>query len=149
MNAGLAELKRAMQLRIFVTRLKAQHTRARAAIRVAMETRDLSLLAHAEDASRVLHGEPGLSAPAVAMLIDAGVTMARGDRERAVNKLRAAAEALERAEMAAYARSARLHLGRALGGDEGRAMATRAEAELRESGVRNVDRLAALYVAGF
>jgi eukaryotic-like serine/threonine-protein kinase len=149
MTAGVKELRRAMQMRIFVTRLKANHTLARAAIRVAIETKNLETLHQAQAVSRLLHGEPNLAAPAIATLIDAGIIMARGDGDRAVSKLREAAAALERADLSAYARSARIYLGRALAGDEGREMTALAEKELRNEGVRDVDKLAALFVAGF
>ena len=149
MNQGFRELRRAMQMRIFVTRLKAQHTRARAAIRCAMESGDRSLLSLADEAVRVLQREPGLSGPAVGLLIDAGVKMARGDRERAIATLRRAAKDLATANMQSYALSAQYALGRALGGDEGSELRAGAEAALVASGVRSPEKLAALFVAGF
>lgn len=108
--------------------------------------KDRSILSLAEHSARVLGSEPGGSAPAIAQLIRAGIAMTRGDRSRAVTILGDAASALERAAMHGYASAARFVLGNTI---EDPAMVENAANRLRDVGVRDVPKFAALLVAGF
>jgi len=142
------ELRSSMQLRIFVTRLKVHLTRARAAIRLAMEG-DRSELVLAEDSARALSRDPCNAARGTVTLIRAGILSARGERDAALATLREAAVALKGAEMLAHAAAAEHVLGGVLGGDEGAELRARGEKTLRDSGVRDVERFSAFYIAGF
>ena len=133
-----------------VNRVLSRQVRANAHVMLAAaggRDADAHRAAAARDAkAMVKEGPPyGLAAAAV---VRAGLSAQQGAEEQAVAELRMAAETFEAAAMSLYAASARRRLGSLLGGDEGDALITQADAAMAAQGVQNPARWAAMYAAG-
>ena len=137
--------------------MRIQHVRAdvyqhggRAAVAAATASRDPgSLLRAAESYARRLDRERTDWTAAMALLVRSGVASVRGDTETAARSLRGAVGLCETAEVGLFAASARRHLGRLIGGDEGRSLVEQADAWMRSQGVVNPARMAACMAPGF
>ena len=144
-------LKASQILRISLIHDEVLHLRARLAIAEAQDdssNRAALLRGAARDASRVARARE----PAIAVLGElalAAVDHARGDDKRAVTRLRACLIAFERAEMTTYVAATRTVLGKLLGGDEGAALVTEADAALRAQTVAEPARWVAMLAPGF
>jgi hypothetical protein len=135
---------RVQQVGIFLT-----HLRARAALAAAAAAADPGpLLRAAEQDARRLRRERMPWADALAQLVLAGVSLGRGDSERARGSLRAAITGCDATAMRLHAAAARRCLGRLLGGDAGRALVAEAEAWMAGQNVRNPERMTALLAPG-
>jgi serine/threonine protein kinase len=135
---------RVQQVRIFLT-----HLRARAALAAAAAAADPGpLLRAAEEEAGRLRRERMPWADALAQLVLAGVSLGRGDLEKARGLLRAAIAGCDATAMRLHAAAARRCLGRVLGGDEGPALVAEAEAWMAGQGIRNPERMTALLVPG-
>jgi hypothetical protein len=77
------------------------------------------------------------------------LTYLNGDEDSAVKLLAEAAQAFANAQFKLYAAATNRHLGRLLGGDEGRALIEKADETMREEGVVKPDRIAAMLAPGF
>ena len=97
---------------------------------------------------RLLERERGVWGPPLACLVLAVAANAAGERSKAIESLRAAIERAEAAEMALHAWAATYQLGSLLGGEEGRALATRGEQAMTAEGVRAPARMARYLVPG-
>ena len=75
--------------------------------------------------------------------------MVRGDSVNARRQLIAAVDAFDDISMGIYAAAARRHLGKLVGGDEGRALIARADAWMIGQGITNPARMAAGITPGF
>jgi hypothetical protein len=81
-------------------------------------------------------------------ILEAGWSIARGDRAGAATALRKAIEGTEAAEMSVFAAAARHQLGLLVGGEEGAALVSEAEDAMEARGVRAPARFAAVLVPG-
>jgi hypothetical protein len=129
-------------LRIQLLRIEALHLRGLTA--VAAGGADLRL---AEADAALLARERRPHALAAASLLRAGIAWRKGQIARAVAGLASAARDYASAEMAVHAAAARRARGVLLGGPEGRALVTEADAVLSAEGVRDGARWAAMYTA--
>jgi hypothetical protein len=127
------------------------HVRARSAIATAGESGAdrAALLRDAATASRRIERERMAWATPLAMLLRAGVAMARDERERAVGLLGDAASRFDAVDMALYAAAARRTLGKLVAGDEGRALVEQAETWMRSESIKNPVRMTAMLAPGF
>jgi hypothetical protein len=136
-------------LRVQQVRILLIHLRARAALAAAAAAGNPSpLLRAAERNAQMLQRERMAWAEALANLIHAGVAHRRGDTASAANFLRAALAGCDATMMGLYAAVARKRLGHLLGGTEGHALQTAAEAWMASQHVHNPGRLTALLAPG-
>ena len=75
--------------------------------------------------------------------------MVRSDSVEARRQLIAAVDAFDGISMGIYAAAARRHLGKLVGGDEGRDLSNRADAWMIGQGITNPERMAAGITPGF
>jgi hypothetical protein len=106
-------------------------------------------LARAEAKAKALHREKVSYASVYGLLVAAAVAHRRGRDETAATLLRSANDVARDCAMSLHAAAARRRLGELLGGDEGRALVTAAEATFRAQGVVSPDRYLHLYAPGF
>jgi tetratricopeptide (TPR) repeat protein len=120
--------------------------RARAALALATARAgvDASLLAQVEADVRALEGFAVPWASALATLLQAGVALAREDREAGAARLGAAVKALEATGMRLYAAAALLRLGQLTGGAAGQGQVTHAATFMQRQGIREPERMAAM-----
>jgi eukaryotic-like serine/threonine-protein kinase len=88
-------------------------------------------------------------APALGLLVEAGVCAARGDTRRASRALGEAIPRLDQADLGYLAACARYRHGQLLGGAQGRELIERAGAFFATHGVRRVDRCLSMSSPGF
>jgi len=143
------DLKRTLQLRTFVTRLRARHLRARAAIGAAVARKRPELLAVALEDARALAADRCDASDGIVHAIRAGVARARGNNDESIRELGLAQTSLERAELALYAAANQRALGILLGGDEGKRLRDEATAKFRAQSVVDPERFARIYAPGF
>jgi hypothetical protein len=105
-------------------------------------------VAEARRIARRLEKESAVWAPVFSTFVRAAAENAAGDRGVAVSRLREGLRHAEATDMHPHAWAARYHLGRALGGDEGRELVAQAERSMRDEGVRSPERMAAYLVPG-
>ncbi len=142
-----SRLERSFLLRMQILRILALTLRARSALGVAATGRDRE--ANLDDAERIanrLDREPLAWGRACALPIRAGLAHARGERERALATCAAAEHAFDEHGMFTFAHAARIRRARALGGDEGRALAARALTWANAEGVVDLDRFARVLI---
>jgi serine/threonine protein kinase len=108
-----------------------------------------SLLKSALRCARRLRSEELPWADGLADLLRAGAAACSGDRESAAAILRQVLATFDAAGMLLHAAVARRRLGECLAGADGRAMIEQADAVMRDHGIRNPLRLAALNAPGF
>lgn len=137
-------------------RVTLRHLRARCAVALLTETGPAApsrwkregLLFVARRDARHLAVEDVAWATPLAHTLDAGIAAATGDRVRAIAELGSAAQAYRAVDMALHAAAADHERGRAIGGDEGRALLRRAETSMIDEQVSRSERLAAMLVPG-
>jgi hypothetical protein len=137
-------LKRFQKVRIFFHERRARCALS-AAVSASAAVRAVLLKSAEADARRLVRERMPWS-DALARTVLAGVAAVRGDRALARDRLAIAVQALEGVDMHLYAASARLRLGEALGGREGRAVVEQAEAWMRGQGVKQPARMAEVFV---
>jgi hypothetical protein len=147
LQASWRAFRRSLILHMQTLRCVAHYGRGRAALAAARQGRPELLRVAAGDA-RALQREKIAYCVAVGTIVEGGVRQLRGDREGAVRVLRRAAELCDGVEMRLHAAGARWELGRILGGDEGAALVTAAEAALRAQNVRSPARMVTTYTGG-
>jgi hypothetical protein len=86
---------------------------------------------------------------ALAMLIRAQVANCKGDLDRARKLLEEALTGLEACELGLYAAATRRRLGQLVGGDQGKALVAEADRWMTAQGIRNPERMTAVYAPGF
>jgi hypothetical protein len=84
----------------------------------------------------------------LASVVRAAAENAGGDLVRSVESLHEAARHGEAAHMWPQTWAVRYHLGRAIGGEEGRALTVEAERAMRDEGIRSPERMASTLVPG-
>jgi hypothetical protein len=85
---------------------------------------------------------------ALALLVRAGVAVARGRVDAATTLLTTAEQSLQALDMALHAASARRHRGHLIGGEEGRRLILDADTWMTAQRIRNPARMAALLSPG-
>ncbi len=143
-------LARSLFLRVQTVRIFMLSLRARSALVAAMTARDRKpYLRVAERDARRLERERMHWSEPLARLIRAGIAVLRGDSARALGLLDTAAPGLEAADMGLFAAAARYRQGQLLGGEQGRALRTKAHAWMAGQKVKNPSRMIALHAPGF
>jgi hypothetical protein len=144
-------IQRSLVMEIQHVRVLMHQFRGRAALCMAEEARGAErapLLASAEsDAARIAKEKMPWSDP-LASLLRAAVASARGEREGAAERLREAARGFDAAGMQLYAAASRRRLGGMIGGDEGRAMASEAEAWMQRQRIASPERMTGMLAPG-
>ncbi len=153
LERDLGALRRSLLLRIELVRVELIHLRGRVELALAAaasndELRRRHLRAALGFASTLEHAELPM-APALALLLRAGVAHLEGDLAAEIDLLRRASEVLTSTETMLYANAARLRLADAVGGDDGVEMRKTALADLRARTVQNPDAVADVLVPGF
>ena len=147
-----SRLARALILQVRVMGVEALHMRASAALAAAIEEkgaeRERMVRVAEGDARRIDGMRWALGAPFV-RLIHAGVAAVARDDVRAATELEEAAKGFDEVSMSLHAVSCRWHLGRARGGDEGRALVASAETWMTAQGIASTARVAGVIAPGF
>jgi hypothetical protein len=140
-------IKKSMLLHAQICRVSLGELRARSALAVAARAADprRSLRDAAYWADR-LERERMPYAAALAKPLRAGVAALRGDKPGAARHLAEAADAFDAVNMGLFAAAARRRLGELLGGDEGRALADRADAWMANQKIKNPAHMAAAII---
>ena len=143
-------LARSLTLRLQLVRIFSVQLRARTALAAALESRSpRALLREVDrDASRIVAERMAWADP-LAALVRAGAAHLRGDDALALARLDEAIHGLHQAGLALFEAAARLRRGRLEGGDAGRAEAALAERWMRDRGVLDPERTAAMMAPGF
>src|SRR5256885_1863687 len=130
-------------LRVQGVRINLRDLRARCALAAAAGGADRApLLAVAERDVARLERERLAWADALALLLRAGLSAARGEVADVVPLLERATAAFDAAQMAVHAHVVRRRLGETLSGDEGRSLVHTADAWMHSQGIRNPARYA-------
>ncbi len=124
------------------------HGRSALAAAAAAKKPGPFLRSAARDARRLAR-EKAMWGTALSQLIRAGVAAIRRDEEKAVAMLQAAARTFDDADMSLYAASARWQLGRIVGGDEGRRLASDARLRFIEQNVARPEKMRDMLAPGF
>ncbi|MCR4410980.1 MAG: protein kinase [Thermoguttaceae bacterium] len=140
-------LERSLLLRSQLARVFIHFARARSALAAAAEGYQAAplLRAAARDARRIDREQAAWAVP-LARLILAGLAVLRRDSKAAREALEASIAGFDAADMPLYAAAARRALGRLVGGDEGRALLAQGDQWMSSQGIRNPDRMTALFV---
>jgi serine/threonine protein kinase len=152
----LPALARTHFLHVEMIFLHVVHLRARVALAAArtaagggfFSPRSRLLRSAARDARRIEPRRAGWALP-LARLIRAGIASLGGKKAEALALLSAAEDGFGAAEMEAFREVARRRRGELLGGEQGRELVEAADAWMREQGVKNPARFAALWAPGF
>jgi hypothetical protein len=137
-------------------RVTLRHLRARCAVALLTETgpaapsrwkREALLFVARRDARHLAVEDVAWATP-LAHTLEAGIAAATGDRARAIAELATAAQAYRSVDMVLHAAAADHERGRAIGGDDGRALLRRAETSMIDEQVSRSERLAAMLVPG-
>jgi hypothetical protein len=150
-SAAHSQIRRARLLSIEPLRLRWWDTCARAAL-AAAQTSGVDRERHLRNAERLghklLHARSRLSLT-FAHPILAGAAHLRGQHERALTWLTEGERHATAVDMSLHATVARRRRGQLLGGDEGRNLVESADAWMASQGVRNPERLTAMFAPGF
>jgi hypothetical protein len=145
-------LEASLLLRVQTLNLQMRSIRARSVVCAALEERssekrrDLLHLAERECRAIRLQGAPW--GAVLAGFIEAGSESLLGKSERAIGTLRRTEIAADTTGMLMHSAVARRSLGLLMGGDAGRQLVASGDAILREEGVTNPERLAAVIAPG-
>ncbi len=143
-------LRRSFLLESQFVRISNSYIRGRCAIAsaVADTTRRARDLAEARRVVRELEREPVSYSPPLAALLAAGIASVTDDRGEAIHALRLAIALGTSADMGLQTQAARYHLGRMLGGEEGRELLAHAERVYAVQGVRVPSRFVHMVAPG-
>jgi tetratricopeptide (TPR) repeat protein len=144
-------LTRSFLLRVSMVAYTMRHLRARAAICQAATDpgqREL-LLKDADDSGAKLADARIAYAAGFGHAVRAGVDAARGDLDRAAQRLERAEAAFYESDMTLYAAATRYQLGRLRGGERGEELRSRAAEWFEAQGVRKPQRFVAMLLPGF
>ena len=146
-------IKKSLMLTIQLLYILLHHLRGRAALTAAAETgrkgvpRE-ALLRQAERYAKGIEGQKIDWGNGKAVLLRAGIASVRGDRNQAIDLLGRSAAILDQCTMGSYGASARRYQGLLIGGTEGAALVSEADAWLSQRGVRDPARMARMHVGG-
>ena len=145
-----AALRGSLLLRAQLLRVEASYLRGRCALAVAASGRERrAFLAVARgEAHRIVRERRRWSDP-LAKLLSAGVASGEGRPDLAADRLAAAADEFDLADMNLYAAVARRRLGQILGGDRGQDLVRQADLFMTAHSVRNPARMTRMFAPGF
>ena len=148
-DAGWGDLRRSMQLRVQISRIKALHLRARAALATAaLRPSERALIVRATHDAHALEREGGPWSRALSRSVRAGAARIQGDLEATHEHLVQAIAAYEEADMIMHAAFARRALGVLQAGDAGRSMREQADLELERMGLVEREPIGRLLIPG-
>jgi tetratricopeptide (TPR) repeat protein len=139
--------QRSLVLHMQTLRCMAHFARARTALGSVRQGRRELLRVAAADA-RALQREKASYCVALGTIVEGGVRFLRGDQDGGVRILQQAANLCDGVEMRLHADAVRWELGHILGGDEGAALVSAADAALRAEGVRAPARMVTTFTGG-
>ena len=143
------DLVQSMTLHIQSARVWATYLRASSALLAARTSGDgAGLVQEAERAAGKLAAERMPWVNPLAALLRAGVRLSRGEASEAAALLAGAVRDFEAVDMPLYAAAARRRVGEIAGGEEGRAAVEAADAWMKEQGVVDPARIAAMLAPG-
>jgi tetratricopeptide (TPR) repeat protein len=143
-------LEGSLLLRVQFVLIDILHSSGRCAVAAAAVAEDpRAMLRAAEGYARQLDRQRVPWASAHAFSTRAGAAMVRGDVSEARRLLSSAIVAFDNISMGVFAAAARRHLGKLLGGDEGRELITSADEWMIGQGITNPARMAAGITPGF
>jgi hypothetical protein len=146
-EASWGLMRRALLLTVQMNRINMWHVRARAALMAAESDRKHLALAR-RDARRIHREHMPWSDP-LATLLDAGIAARAGQRDVALELLVRAETAFTAVDMHLYGQVARRRRGQLLGGTQSAELVRDTEAAMIAVGIRNPERVAALFAPGF
>jgi eukaryotic-like serine/threonine-protein kinase len=153
LEAAWPAFRRSLQPRIGVARAQMAHLRGVSALTAACEAPDDSgtaaLFDVADSSAVVLMRHPIESFQPMGVLLRAGTTAARGDRDLSAALLDEAAHRFDAAEMRLYAAVARHRWGKLTGGDAGRTRMRQVEEWMAAQGIQRPDRISQMLAPGF
>ena len=145
-SAAWGPLLKSMLMRVQVLRAEVRFLRARTMLHGAMAAGDWSALPEVRRDIARLRRERMPWCDALALLVEASIASAEGDRGRLDSTLRAAAQACSSSGMELYAACAGHVLGRVAGDEDARAAARASESFMTMQRVQRPDRIAALFL---
>ncbi|MCC7010798.1 MAG: AAA family ATPase [Acidobacteria bacterium] len=149
-TASHAAIRRSLWLHVQYMRVEFTFIHARCAIAMAAEGRDVrSMLATAERASRVLAREGTDWAGAAALVVRAAAANLEGDERAAADRLQAAIDLFDRADMQLYAAAGRRRLAALAPSQRGRTLRQQSDRYMADEDIRNPLAMARLLVPGF
>ncbi|HVK77973.1 MAG TPA: protein kinase [Kofleriaceae bacterium] len=151
-QAGWARLRHEFLLQFEAGRMNCHELRGRATVAAASgasPSQRRALLRAAERDVAVLERQSQRPAAPLAAVLRAAIEHQRGNADRAVRSLTAAAAGFDAADMRLHAHAARRRLGLLLGGDEGRALVAAADSAMVAEAIAEPARMTALLAPGF
>jgi serine/threonine protein kinase len=151
LQTGWPAFARTLLPRIQYSLIEALDRRARSALSAAADVPAADRAAFirgAERDARRIERERTPWGDALALLVRAGVAVARGRVDAATTLLTTAEQSLQALDMALHAASARRHRGHLIGGEEGRRLILDADTWMTAQRIRNPARMAALLSPG-
>jgi hypothetical protein len=144
-----APLSASLLLRMCMVAINTRYSQGRAFVLAAERDRSPVLLRRAAKAAAQLARFDSGWAQQFARTVEAGIAMRRGERDRALAELAAAAKGFRGLDMRLHAHACDHVLGRALGGGTGRALVTDAETWMKTEDIADPQALACSLVPGF
>ncbi len=145
----VAAVRRSYWRRVQLMRVETAFLEARAALARAREGRDVpNMLDLARRASARLAREGTPWSTPMSRLVSATVAHLEGDADSAVERLTAALDAFDAADMRLYAAVIRRRLAALVGGDRGRDLLRESEAYMRAQDIRNPTAMSRLIAPG-
>ncbi len=148
-NAVWRDLERAFVLRAQIMRAILYGVRGRAALGAAVQTKDKAAARRAAKDARKLIREGPEHSVSQGLLLEAGLAHRRGDDARALELLVEGEQMSDRCGLKLNAVAAKRVRGQLVGGDEGAALVRAADEMMVGQGLREPDRIAALFITGF
>ena len=139
-------LEKSLLQRVKIVRVEALQARARGALAIAAAGGERDLLATVEKSAAGIRGNKRPWSDPLAALLEAGVANVRGDAGACRQRLSAAIEGFEAADMALYAAAARRRLGETTGKTR---LVDAADAWMKAQRIVNPSRMTAVLAPGF
>jgi eukaryotic-like serine/threonine-protein kinase len=141
-------VSRSLLMRIQWVRIEASYVRARCALLMAAAGARQYLPVARNEIQRIARERMAWSDP-LAALLNAAVADLEGTPTTAAERLAAAVNGFDRADMRLYASAARRRRGALLGGEEGRELMGQADAWMASQGIKNPTCMTRLIAPGF
>jgi hypothetical protein len=149
-NDEWSKLASAMLLQVEIVRIYMRHLHGRAALSAARTSPDsMSLLKTVAADARKLGRERVAYAKPLGQMLEAALAARAGDRNRAAELLRIAADTLDALSWGGFSVAARRQYGVMLGGESGAALVAEIDRQLTTQGVKNPARFISVHAPGF
>jgi hypothetical protein len=148
-DAERGQLSSSLLMRMCMVGVQTRYSLGRALVLASESDRSPALLRRAAKCAAQLASQDTRWAQQFGQTIAAGVAMRRGDRDRALPMLAAAAEGFRAIDMTLHAHACELVRGRVIGGESGRQLVAAAETWMRSQDVADPVALARSLVPGF